>query len=126
MTSIDTASRVVGRLSLALRAACDCSAIASLHWAAQAMVGETGFEPATLCSQSRCATRLRYSPDRWCGRAFAGRDRPLAALYGETNQPALLVVLLSSLPLVVSTFTELFCSLSPVFFTSLPISLATS
>jgi hypothetical protein len=25
-------------------------------------VGETGFEPATLCSQSRCATRLRYSP----------------------------------------------------------------
>ncbi len=25
------------------------------------MVGETGFEPATLCSQSRCATRLRYS-----------------------------------------------------------------
>ena len=28
------------------------------------MVGETGFEPATLCSQSRCATRLRYSPTR--------------------------------------------------------------
>ena len=28
------------------------------------MVGETGFEPATLCSQSRCATRLRYSPKR--------------------------------------------------------------
>ena len=27
-------------------------------------VGETGFEPATLCSQSRCATRLRYSPTR--------------------------------------------------------------
>ena len=26
------------------------------------MVGETGFEPATLCSQNRCATRLRYSP----------------------------------------------------------------
>jgi hypothetical protein len=26
------------------------------------MVGETGFEPATLCSQSRCATRLRHSP----------------------------------------------------------------
>ena len=26
------------------------------------MVGETGFEPATLCSQSRCATGLRYSP----------------------------------------------------------------
>ena len=26
-------------------------------------VGETGFEPATLCSQSRCATGLRYSPN---------------------------------------------------------------
>ncbi len=26
------------------------------------MVGEEGFEPPTLCSQSRCATRLRYSP----------------------------------------------------------------
>ena len=25
-------------------------------------VGETGFEPAALCSQSRCATRLRHSP----------------------------------------------------------------
>ena len=28
------------------------------------MVGETGFEPATPCSQSRCATKLRYSPFR--------------------------------------------------------------
>ena len=26
------------------------------------MVGERGFEPPTLCSQSRCATWLRYSP----------------------------------------------------------------
>ncbi len=26
------------------------------------LVGETGFEPATLCSQNRCATRLRHSP----------------------------------------------------------------
>jgi hypothetical protein len=26
------------------------------------MVGAAGFEPATLCSQSRCATRLRYAP----------------------------------------------------------------
>lgn len=25
-------------------------------------VGETGFEPATLWSQTRCATGLRYSP----------------------------------------------------------------
>ena len=26
------------------------------------MVGKAGFEPTTLCSQSRCATRLRYLP----------------------------------------------------------------
>jgi hypothetical protein len=26
------------------------------------MVGAAGFEPATLCSQSRCATRLRHAP----------------------------------------------------------------
>src|SRR5262249_2669980 len=26
------------------------------------LVGATGFEPAALCSQSRCATRLRYAP----------------------------------------------------------------
>jgi hypothetical protein len=26
------------------------------------LVGPTGFEPATLCSQSRCATKLRYGP----------------------------------------------------------------
>lgn len=26
------------------------------------MVGVAGFEPATTCSQSKCATRLRYTP----------------------------------------------------------------
>ena len=26
------------------------------------MVGARGFEPPTPCSQSRCATRLRYAP----------------------------------------------------------------
>ena len=26
------------------------------------LVGATGFEPATLCSQSRCATKLRHAP----------------------------------------------------------------
>ena len=26
------------------------------------MVGEGGFEPPTSCTQSRCATELRYSP----------------------------------------------------------------
>src|SRR5258707_5031149 len=28
------------------------------------LVGAEGFEPPTLCSQSRCATRLRYAPTR--------------------------------------------------------------
>ena len=27
-------------------------------------VGETGFEPATLWSQTRCATGLRHSPNQ--------------------------------------------------------------
>lgn len=27
------------------------------------MVGAAGFEPATSCSQSRCATGLRYAPN---------------------------------------------------------------
>ena len=31
-------------------------------WALCGMVGAAGFELATLCSQSRCATRLRYAP----------------------------------------------------------------
>ena len=29
------------------------------------MVGAEGFEPPALCSQSRCATRLRYAPMSW-------------------------------------------------------------
>src|SRR5947209_585641 len=31
------------------------------------MVGATGFEPATTCTPSKCATRLRYAPARNCG-----------------------------------------------------------
>ncbi len=34
------------------------------------MVGATGFEPATTCTPSKCATRLRYAPalqSRWLG-----------------------------------------------------------
>ena len=27
------------------------------------LVGADGFEPPTLCSQSRCATRLRHAPN---------------------------------------------------------------
>ena len=41
------------------------------------MVGATGFEPATLCSQSRCATRLRHAPtgDSIYRAAANGQDR---------------------------------------------------
>ena len=28
------------------------------------LVGATGFEPATLCSQSKCATKLRHAPKK--------------------------------------------------------------
>ncbi len=27
------------------------------------LVGATGFEPATTCTPSKCATRLRYAPE---------------------------------------------------------------
>jgi integrase len=41
------------------------------------MVGETGFEPAASCSQSRCSTRLSYSPARarLTGWRLLGRPR---------------------------------------------------
>ncbi len=31
------------------------------------MVGKTGFEPATPWSQTRCATGLRYFPEKYKG-----------------------------------------------------------
>ena len=40
------------------------------------MVGKTGFEPATLWSQTRCATKLRYFPN---------------GVPGETRTPNLLI-----------------------------------
>src|SRR5664280_1748097 len=42
------------------------------------LVGPTGFEPATLCSQSRCATKLRYGPTRLtrAAPAMGGNERP--------------------------------------------------
>ena len=39
------------------------------------MVGPTGFEPATLCSQSRCATKLRYGPTRSSMSPRRGHER---------------------------------------------------
>lgn len=38
-------------------------------------VGLTGFEPATFCSQSRRATKLRYSPFTFTPRESASRNR---------------------------------------------------
>ena len=49
------------------------------------MVGETGFEPATLCSQSRCATRLRYSPTL----TFRERCCPTTLLRSFEGHPTL-------------------------------------
>ena len=43
------------------------------------MVGKTGFEPATLWSQTRCATKLRYFPSKING------------VPGETRTPNLLI-----------------------------------
>ncbi len=39
------------------------------------MVGLTGFEPATFCSQSRRATKLRYSPFTFTPCESASRNR---------------------------------------------------
>ena len=48
------------------------------------VVGETGFEPATLWSQTRCATRLRYSPtwDHWYNNVLAAGCLPSSRCEG--------------------------------------------
>ena len=38
------------------------------------VVGAEGFEPPTLCSQSRCATRLRHAPTQQAGPARGAND----------------------------------------------------
>ena len=51
------------------------------------LVGAEGFEPPTLCSQSRCATRLRYAPILHgipCPRHYTGR---LAGSQDHTDGP---------------------------------------
>ena len=52
------------------------------------MVGETGFEPATPCTQNKCATRLRHSPTDFPHSAELGgpgrtRTRDLAVMSGQ-------------------------------------------
>ena len=62
------------------------------------VVGETGFEPATLWSQTRCATRLRYSPtwDHWYNNVLAAGCLPTslcdAGGPGGTRTPDLAVM----------------------------------
>ena len=47
------------------------------------IVGLAGFEPATPCSQSRCATKLRHSPEAdWC-------EAPLCQLAGTKGKSSL-------------------------------------
>lgn len=41
------------------------------------MVGAVGLEPTTPCSQSRCATRLRYAPNVLHGADGGNRTRDL-------------------------------------------------
>ena len=53
------------------------------------MVGVQGFEPWTPCSQSRCATRLRYTPTEsifYTERAITGKSckiRPMVAYFSS-------------------------------------------
>ena len=41
------------------------------------MVGEEGFEPPTLWSQTRCATKLRYSPKQFLTLKTTTEGHPL-------------------------------------------------
>src|SRR5262249_46546372 len=45
--------------------------------ASRGMVGVRGFEPPTPCSQSRCATGLRHTPEPW--RVYRPRGKPFKA-----------------------------------------------
>ena len=44
------------------------------------LVGAAGFEPATLCSQGRCATKLRYAP------TYFGTGLPIAGQFFIASQ----------------------------------------
>jgi hypothetical protein len=46
------------------------------------MVGAARFELATLCSQSRCATRLRYAPIHWQSLTYIGFQSAQAGAIG--------------------------------------------
>src|SRR6478752_7690638 len=52
------------------------------------LVGAAGFELATLCSQSRCATRLRYAPTKNAILAWISRP-PISGPVRAVDQAAL-------------------------------------
>ena len=55
------------------------------------LVGVTRFERATLCSQNRCATRLRHTPKApdSSHTPFARQEKPLATMDSRTRKGAL-------------------------------------
>ena len=55
------------------------------------LVGAEGFEPPTPCSQSRCATRLRYAPKKWLTMRVAARvgDNTQDPYSGQLYDPTL-------------------------------------
>ena len=57
----------------------------ALNAGSHRLVGAAGFEPATLCSQSRCATKLRYIPTR-----VNSKPRPLNLILPQRAGPVIL------------------------------------
>ena len=56
------------------------------------LVGAVGFELTTLCSQSRCATRLRYAPTREHAFYHHRETHARSGIYlSTTNKPCLTV-----------------------------------
>ena len=47
------------------------------------MVGAAGFEPATLWSQTRCATRLRYAPIGKIYNAYKRYNQKIKAIFSS-------------------------------------------
>ena len=67
------------------------------------MVGVQGFEPWTPCSQSRCATRLRYTPTEtifYTESAIAGKSckiRPMTAYFSSKLSKQIHAALMAAL-----------------------------
>ena len=49
------------------------------------LVGVAGFEPTTTCTPCKCATRLRYTPNRRYARRAQKRTRMIADLLGGVS-----------------------------------------